>query len=190
MSQESLEGEEFVPEHEPAPEDDVASLEPLLAYIRDHRGFDFTGYKTASLARRIRKRMMAVRAASYSSYLAMLETQPAEFAALFDTILINVTAFRRDAEAWAFVADQAIPEIADRTVAGTSIRCWSAGCATGEEPYTLAVLLCEALGEERFRGDAKIYATDADPQALDVARAGSYPWEKVVEGFGADLAAR
>src|SRR5439155_9431549 len=109
------------------------------------------------------KRMERVWVESYSEYMEMLESQPAEFGALFDMILINVTSFLRDRDAWGFVQDTVVAEMVARSDAtGGDLRIWSAGCASGEEPYSLAVLLAERLGDDRFRSSVKIYATDAD----------------------------
>src|SRR5262245_32579284 len=106
-------------------------FEALLEYIKRSRGFDFTGYKHASLARRINKRMQAVKIEQYPEYIDYLEVHPEEFQALFNTILINVTAFFRDPGAWEFLAESVIPDLIKRKPAGSPIRLWSAGCASG-----------------------------------------------------------
>jgi len=136
----------------------------LLEYLRSTRGFDFTGYKISSLMRRMRKRMSEVKIDSYAEYTDYLEVHPDEFGPLFNTVLINVTSFFRDPEAWQYLAQQVIPRIvADKVEKGTGgIRVWSAGCASGQEAYTVAMLLAETLGDEAFRTRVKIYATDAD----------------------------
>jgi two-component system CheB/CheR fusion protein len=131
-------------------------LDTLLFYLRDQRGFDFTGYKRASLSRRIARRMQAVGADSYSAYLNRLEANPGEFEALFNTILINVTGFMRDREAWEYLTRAVISELLGAKQSGEPIRVWSAGCSSGEEAYTLAVLLAEAVGDEGFRQTVKI----------------------------------
>ncbi len=165
-------------------------LGPLLEYMRDARGFDFTGYKRGSLVRRIQKRMQVVRAGDFAAYLGILEAEPGEFIELFNTILINVTSFVRDREAWDHISEQVLPPLAERSTRAGPLRCWSAGCATGQEPYTLAIRLCETLGDDRFRHEVKIYATDADNDALNIARIGTYPWAALVEAFGDDVATR
>jgi two-component system, chemotaxis family, CheB/CheR fusion protein len=142
----------------------------LLGYLQSARGFDFHGYKAASLARRIRKRMDSVQVDSFARYQDYLEVHPDEFASLFNTILINVTSFFRDAAAWDVVRQLAVPQILASKAAGESIRVWSAGSATGEEAYTLAMVLSEELGEDQFRERVKIYATDVDEDALNTAR--------------------
>src|SRR4051812_22892394 len=142
----------------------------LLGYLQATRGFDFHGYKPASLARRIRKRMDTVGVDGFARYQDYLEVHPDEFANLFNTILINVTSFFRDPAAWDTIRSVAIPQIMAAKAPGEAIRVWSAGCASGEEAYTLAMVLAEELGEEQFRSRVKIYATDIDEDALNTAR--------------------
>jgi two-component system CheB/CheR fusion protein len=165
-------------------------LDTLLGYINDRRGFDFRAYKRGSLSRRIFKRMQLVGVDDYQQYMEILEANPSEFSELFNTILINVTSFMRDRDAWDKVVNSVIPTITESKAPEEPIRVWSAGCASGEEAYTLAVLLADAIGEERFRRTVKIYATDADSDALVVARHGRYPEKRLVEAFGEDRADR
>jgi two-component system, chemotaxis family, CheB/CheR fusion protein len=155
-------------------------LRSLLEYLKTNRGFDFTGYKRSSLERRIRKRMDAVGIQGYADYEDYLEVHPDEFNQLFDAILINVTGFFRDRAAWEFLAKEAIPLLLEETPADQPIRVWSAACASGEEAYTAAVLLAEAMGESEFRRRVKIYATDVDEDALNTARHAVFP-EKVTK---------
>jgi two-component system CheB/CheR fusion protein len=108
-------------------------LEVLLEYLKHHRGFDFTGYKRSSLQRRMSRCMQALKIERYSDYLDYLEVHPEEFASLFNTILINVTAFFRDAEVWEYLAQTIIPQIMAEKQPHDPIRVWSAGCASGEE---------------------------------------------------------
>jgi two-component system CheB/CheR fusion protein len=142
----------------------------LLGYLQTARGFDFHGYKPGSLVRRIRKRMDTVGVDNFAVYQDYLEVHPDEFASLFNTILINVTSFFRDPAAWELVRTVVVPQIVAAKAPGESIRVWSAGCASGEEAYTLAMVLAEELGEEQFRERIKIYATDVDEDALNSAR--------------------
>lgn len=165
-------------------------LETLLAYLHDARGFDFTEYERASLTRRIERRMQQVGAESYSSYMGVLEANPGEFAELFDTILIDVTGFLRDSEAWDYLATEILPVVVSERGPEEPIRVWSAGTASGEEAYSLAVLLAERLGEDQFRASVKIYATDADEAALAEARHARYPTTTVVRAFGEERAKR
>jgi two-component system, chemotaxis family, CheB/CheR fusion protein len=156
----------------PARSDD--DLDALLGYLKATRGFDFSGYKRSSLERRIRKRMSDVEVSDYRDYLDFLEVNPTEFTDLFNTILINVTAFFRDRPAWDYVAEQVVPRLLEAIPAPEPIRVWSAGCASGEEPYTAAMVLSEALGEDEFKSRVKIYATDVDEDALNSARQATY----------------
>jgi two-component system CheB/CheR fusion protein len=150
------------------------SFETLLRYMRDSRGFDFTGYKRASLMRRVRHRMAYAGYDTFEEYLDVLQASSDEFSALFNTILINVTDFFRDPEAWDYVSSDAIPRMLAERGPHDPIRVWSAGCASGQEAYTLAILLAETLGSEEFRQRVKIYATDVDEDALTQARVAGY----------------
>ena len=156
-------------------------FEALVDFVRRHRGFDFTGYKRASLRRRFERRMHVVHVDSFAEYQRYLDDHPDEFAKLFDTILINVTAFFRDAPMWEYLAAEVVPRIVATSNETRSIRVWSAGCSTGEEPYTIAMLLAEALDPSDFRSRVKIYATDADEDALTVGRHASYPEASLAE---------
>jgi two-component system, chemotaxis family, CheB/CheR fusion protein len=162
-------------------------VEQLLTYIREQRGFDFTGYKRPSLVRRIQRRLDAVGAPTFEAYLDHLQVHPDEFSALFDTVLINVTGFFRDPEVWEHVRDAVVPEILRRSRG--PIRVWSAGCASGEEAFTIAILLAEAMGLEAFRDRVKIYATDVDEDALATARLAVYD-ERRVQGVPPELLER
>jgi two-component system CheB/CheR fusion protein len=173
-----------------APPAEDGDLEALLDYVHERRNFDFRGYKRASLTRRVVKRMQAVGVDDYRRYIEVLEANPGEFAELFNTILINVTGLLRDRDAWAVLADTVISRLAGAKAPGEPVRVWSAGCASGEEAYSLAVLLAEAFGEERFRESVKIYATDADDEALAEARRGRYRYQNLVEAFGEERAQR
>ena len=164
-------------------------LEVLLDYLRRSRGFDFTGYKRTSLSRRIDKRMQEVGADGYLSYLDHLEVDPEEFTQLFNTILLNVTGFFRDPPAWEYLAAEILPKLFAAKAEDEPIRIWSAGCASGEEAYTLAMVTAETLGLEAVRERVKIYATDVDEEALTQARQARYT-AKQIEGVPAELLER
>jgi two-component system, chemotaxis family, CheB/CheR fusion protein len=161
-------------------EDD--GLDLLLRHLRTTRGFDFTAYKNSSLTRRIRKRMDAVRSPTFDEYRRYLDDNPDEFGELFNTILINVTSFFRDPETWSRVAESVVPRIAGDPGDNDPVRVWVAGCATGEEAFTIAMLFCEAMGDDAFRRRVKIYATDVDHEAIKDARHGRYLRRTVTEG--------
>jgi len=154
-------------------------FESLLTYLKEARGFDFTGYKRASLMRRVDRRMAQVEIAGYGEYLDHLQVHPEEFTALFNTILINVTEFFRDGDAWDHLRTEAIPAILAGKGPGDPIRVWTAGCASGEEPYSLVIALCEALGAADFKDRVKIYATDVDEEALGEARHATYTQREI-----------
>jgi chemotaxis methyl-accepting protein methylase len=150
-------------------------FEALIRHIQQSRGVDFRGYKRTSLRRRITKRMEEVGVESFAAYHAFLEAHPQEFVELLNTVLINVTSFFRDTEAWDVLRDEVIPRLLRRErPAQDQVRVWSVGCASGEEPYSLAILFAEALGAAEFCQRVKIYATDLDEAALSVARHASY----------------
>jgi two-component system CheB/CheR fusion protein len=149
-------------------------FDELLAMMRETRGSDFAGYKRSTLQRRVKRRMILLNLATFGEYKDYLELQPEEFGQLFDSLLINVTGFFRDPLAWQALRERVLPELLSAKGAKTPIRVWSAGCATGEEAYTLAIVLAEAIGHDQFRERVKIYATDLDEDALQQARAGVY----------------
>ena len=159
--------------------DRASEFDALLEYLKRSRGFDFTGYKRASLTRRIHKRMQAIGVRTYPEFARRLEQDPAEFEHLCNTVLINVTAFFRDGIPWEALTSEIVPRLVEAKRPDEPIRVWSAGCATGEEAYTLAIVLSEALGLDQFRARVKIYATDVDEQALTVARHASYDAKQV-----------
>ena len=149
-------------------------FDDLLSMLKETRGFDFTGYKRPTLQRRVHRRMTLLNVATFGEYRDYLELQPDEFGLLFDSMLINVTSFFRDPLAWQVLSEKVLPELLAAKTATAPIRIWSAGCATGEEAYTLAIVLAEALGPDQFRERVKIYATDLNENALAQARTGTY----------------
>ena len=152
---------------------DPIACQEVLDYLKRSRGFDFGGYKPATLYRRLQKRMEMVNITSCSEYLDYLEVHPDEFPQLFNTILINVTSFFRDPSSWETLEQTFIPLM---RAAGpdTPFRIWSAGCASGEEPYTIMMMLAEHLGMDAVRQRVKLYATDIDDEALQEARMATY----------------
>jgi two-component system, chemotaxis family, CheB/CheR fusion protein len=167
---------------------DDPDFEELLAYLKEVRGFDFTGYKRSTLMRRVQRRMADVGDSSYADYRDRLELHAEEFTALFDTILINVTSFLRDPESWDYLRSDIVPELLAQRPTGP-LRIWSAGCATGQEAYSLAIVLAEAMGWDQFRERVKIYATDVDEKALATARQATYS-HRELHGLTPDLLER
>src|SRR5215831_16104905 len=162
-------------------EDSDQEFDELLLMLKETRGFDFTGYKRSTLMRRIRRRMDAHALTSLGEYRDYLELEPEEFSRLFDSLLINVTGFFRDPQAWQALREEVLPELLSAKAARRPLRVWSAGCATGEEAYTLAIVLVETMGLEEFISRVKIYATDLDEDALAEARAGVYAERQIAE---------
>jgi two-component system, chemotaxis family, CheB/CheR fusion protein len=154
-------------------ESDDVSFETLISHIQESRGINFRGYKRTSLRRRITLRMEQVGVDDYAAYHALLEADPREFGALLNTVLINVTSFFRDPQAWEALRQEALPKLLGPGQRG-QVRIWSVGCASGEEPYSLAIMFAEVLGSPEFAGRVKIYATDLDEAALDTARHAAY----------------
>ncbi|WP_207483302.1 CheR family methyltransferase [Arenibaculum pallidiluteum] len=163
-------------------------FESLIQFIQEARGLDFRGYKRTSLRRRILRRMEQIGCDDFNRYHDILEADPQEFLHLLDTVLINVTAFFRDPEGWEVLRRDVIPRIVEKRKSGP-IRVWSVGCASGEEPYSLAMLFAEELGLEAFCKRVKIYATDLDESALGTARHAVYSTREV-ENVPADLLER
>ena len=150
------------------------TLDSLLEFVRETRGFDFTGYKRSTIQRRVAKRMAAVGAERYDDYVDYLELHAEEFAELFNALLINTTGFFRDPQTWEYLATEVVPQLLATPGPDESLRVWCAGCASGEEPYTVAMVLARVMGDSAFRERVKIYATDVDEEALDQARHGAY----------------
>jgi two-component system, chemotaxis family, CheB/CheR fusion protein len=161
-------------------------LERLLEYLKQTRGFDFTAYKRSTLGRRIDKRMGSIDVNTYADYVDYLEVHPDEFNQLFNSILINVTAFFRDPETFEYLRTDVLPALSESKSEDEQIRVWSAGCASGEECYSVAILLAEQLGAEQFRDRVKIYATDVDEEELAIARQATYT-DRQMEGLPAGL---
>ncbi|WP_377807116.1 CheR family methyltransferase [Azospirillum sp. A29] len=155
-------------------DDPESDFNNLIRHIQESRGIDFRGYKRTSLERRIRRRMEEVGCDGFAAYHAFLEAHPQEFVDLLNTVLINVTSFFRDDEAWEVMRREVVPRILERKGDKAPIRIWSVGCASGEEPYSLAMMFAEALGTAEFCQRVKIYATDLDDAALNTARHATY----------------
>ncbi|MBW4605369.1 MAG: protein-glutamate O-methyltransferase CheR [Calothrix sp. FI2-JRJ7] len=158
---------------------ETAELENLLNYLKQVQQIDLTGYKRPTLMRRTLTRMQQVGVEHYREYLDYLEQQPQESTHLLNTVLINVTDFFRDGAVWDYLANHTIPQIIAKKEPNEPIRVWSAGCASGEETYSLAMLLAEALGIKQFQQRVQLYGTDVDLNAVMQARKGYYSAHEV-----------
>ncbi|MFV8749905.1 CheR family methyltransferase [Nannocystaceae bacterium ST9] len=154
--------------------DDEAALSEILGVVRAGRNLDFAGYKTPTLHRRVHRRRVARQVGSTREYLQLLRAEPAEIDALVDDILINVTEFFRDPEAFAALASVLLPRF-DARPTDRPLRIWVVGCSTGQEAYSIAMVVLEHQGETGRHHPVKILATDIDESALSFARLGFYP---------------
>jgi two-component system CheB/CheR fusion protein len=160
----------------PAEGRDHDELSDLLKRIHERSGIDFASYKPATILRRLRGRMAATSHPTLASYAAYLESDPEEYARLVNSLLIKVTEFFRDPKLFEYLGERVFPElIAEARRERREIRIWSAGCSSGEEAYSLAIVLAEALGTETAWPDVRIFATDIDRDAIAFARRGIYP---------------
>jgi two-component system CheB/CheR fusion protein len=155
--------------------DEEDALTKITAILRRATGVDFALYKPATVVRRIERRMGIAQLPSMSDYLAYLQQAPGEVTALYKDLLIGVTKFFRDTEAFDYVEKKVLPVLFDRKRKDPVIRVWAAGCATGEEAYSLAILLREEMLRRDTVYDVKVFATDIDRSAIEVASGGMYP---------------
>ena len=163
--------------HVPAEPAVEAPLQAVLALVRDRSGIDFSRYKRPTILRRLQRRMAATGVLNLTDYTQYLARHSAEYARLVSSFLITVTEFFRDPELFAALRTIVLPELLTQVRArqGNDVRIWSAGCATGEEAYSLAMLVAEALGEDADQFIVQIFATDLDEEAVAFARRGVYP---------------
>ncbi len=157
-----------------APEGAEDHFGDILAVLRTRTKFDFGAYKRATLQRRIQRRMSLRHIEGMPEYLQVLRGDPAELAALRKDLLISVTRFLRDPKGWAVFQKEAVPRLLEKKAPGEVLRAWVPGCATGEEAYTLGMLLIEGMHAAGKSGPIQIFASDVDPDAIEVARAGVY----------------
>jgi two-component system CheB/CheR fusion protein len=151
-------------------------LEEILSLVAERTGHDFSGYKRNTLVRRLERRMNVHGIEGPHEYLRFLQRNPAETDLLFKEVIISVTDFFRDPEAWQALAEGPLRErLEAAATAGRDFRAWVVGCATGEEAYTLAILVHEALQAFDDPVSVQIFATDVDTQAVETARVGRYP---------------
>ncbi|MBI4775203.1 MAG: PAS domain-containing protein [Deltaproteobacteria bacterium] len=153
--------------------EDIDPLGRILAFLATRTKHDFSLYKENTLIRRVERRMTITRCRNAAAYLDLLHREPEEIRILFQDLLIGVTSFFRDPEAFAFLRQQVLPDLVSKAEDG-ELRVWIPGCATGEEAYSIAILLRECLEE---RGDARklqIFGTDIDVRAIERARQGTY----------------
>jgi two-component system CheB/CheR fusion protein len=155
----------------------LSSLKKIIILLRTQTGHDFSLYKKNTIYRRIERRMGIHEIEKISNYVRFLQENPHEIELLFKELLIGVTSFFRDADAWEFLKKEVIPLILASHPSGGVVRAWVAGCSTGEEAYSLAIVFREVFASRKHIGNFKlqIFATDLDKDAIDKARSGFYP---------------
>ncbi|MGE4073016.1 MAG: chemotaxis protein CheB [Lysobacterales bacterium] len=157
-----------------APQSEIA-LKKIFVLLRAQTGHDFSKYKPSTINRRVERRMAVHQIDSLDSYIRFLQQTPTEVVALFHDLLIGVTNFFRDPEAFKVLEETIIPTLfADKT-AGSTVRVWCAGCSTGEEAYSIAILLQERMESLKQNFTVQLFATDIDSRAIATARSGLYP---------------
>jgi len=160
-----------------------SALKKIFVLLRTQIGHDFSQYKPSTVHRRIERRMSVHQISQIDGYVRYLQQTPEEVEALFRDLLIGVTNFFRDPEAFQALEDQVIGQLfAGKSTVGGVVRIWVAGCSTGEEAYSLAILLQERMEALKQSYTVQLFATDIDSRAIAVARAGLYPL-----GIAADL---
>nr|MDA3834544.1 hypothetical protein [Spirochaetales bacterium] len=152
----------------------VNSLEKIFILLRNQTGHDFSQYKPSTVTRRIERRMAVNQIDKMDDYVKYLQQKNTEIDALFRDILIGVTNFFRDTEAFDTFEQSIVPKIFESRTPGSIIRVWSVGCSTGEEAYSIAILLTECMEKLKQNYTLQIFATDIDPQAIATARSGIY----------------
>ena len=159
--------------------DDEISLKGIIELVRQRSPFDFSDYKLSTILRRTKRRAAYQNINTLAKYLVFLESSNEEVEALSREFLISVTSFFRDKEAFEYIQNNVLPQILSNLAPGEELKIWVAGCATGEEVYSLAMLISEQLNEDLDHVIVKIFATDIDSAALVYAGKGSYPIETV-----------
>ena len=156
-------------------------LGPIFSYLHKERCFDFSGYRRSTAERLIQKRLSAAKCTSYEEYLSFLSQHPDELDNLLDVLTVNVGKFFRDPLTFEYLSDIVFPAVASKKTAqgDHTLRIWSSGCACGEEPFSVAILLYEKKGDEKPDLDVEIFATDIDEGALIRARRAVYTVESM-----------
>ncbi|HET6229368.1 MAG TPA: CheR family methyltransferase [Longimicrobiaceae bacterium] len=159
----------------PSSADQPDAMEKILALLRVRTGHDFARYKRSTVGRRVARRMQILGVEQLPHYLDTLREGEGEAAALLDDLLINVTSFFRDPQVFRALQDDVVPRLLDALQPGEAIRVWSVGCATGEEAYSLGMLLLEEAGRREKAPRVQVFATDLHERSLHYAREALYP---------------
>ncbi|MCF7922866.1 MAG: protein-glutamate O-methyltransferase CheR [Candidatus Marinimicrobia bacterium] len=161
----------------------LPELDHILDYLQEQTGLNFSANHSSMIIRRLQGRLTKTSQASYPEYLAYLKQHNTELTELQDALTINVTRFFRDSFTFEYFNHQLLPEIfvEKKKSRYASLRIWSAGCASGEEAYSMAILIKEYLEKENQQISTSIFATDIDKKALEAARAGVYSTKSVLD---------
>ncbi|HKJ65865.1 MAG TPA: protein-glutamate O-methyltransferase CheR, partial [Desulfopila sp.] len=151
--------------------------------LQEHGNIDFSEYKETTILRRIKRRMVINKMEDLKEYVAHITSNPEELTSLRKDLLISVTSFFRDSQAFEALTEQ-LKEQLSKKQPGDSFRAWVPGCATGEEAYSIAILVAEILGKHRGKYHVQIFATDIDEDAIQLARKGIYPVATLMETDG------
>jgi len=151
------------------------ALGKILMLLRACTNHDFSQYKSSTIQRRIKRRMAVHQIETLDTYVKFLQQTPPEVEALFRDLLIGVTSFFRDTDAFKALEEHVVPKLFNGKLSGSIIRVWSPGCSTGEEAYSLAILLKERLDASKMNYKIQVFATDIDSRAIATAREGIYP---------------
>jgi chemotaxis methyl-accepting protein methylase len=156
-------------------------LQNIINFLHINRGLDFSGYRTAMLNRRVRKRILTTNLANLDEYKNYLEHNNSELDMLIDVLTINVSRFFRDTFSFEYIASTILPKliIEKNNSKDRSVRIWSAGCASGEEPYSIAILIKEIFKNEKLKLNTAIFATDINKKVLEFANEGVYSSESI-----------
>lgn len=157
------------------------SSQKILEYLKQKRGFDFSGYTESLIERQIAQRLSSVNISSISEYFNYIKNNPAELDHFYDNLTINVTQFFRDTITYDYIAKYILPSLINKKVKTRehTLRIWSAGCATGEEPYSAAILINEELKKNDAQFDVAIFATDFDKKILTEAKRAVFNFNSV-----------
>ncbi len=156
-------------------------IEQIIKYLHEKRGFDFSGYRPSMVERRIRSRLSATNSEDFRQYLSYVEKYPEELDSLIGSLTINVSRFFRDTLAFEYIEHCVLPEMVSEKMQlpDRSLRVWSAGCSTGEEAYSVAILINELFQKENVRFQVHFFATDIDQGAIQKAEEALYSFDKV-----------
>jgi two-component system, chemotaxis family, CheB/CheR fusion protein len=158
-----------------SPQASEGSMKRIFVLLRAQTGHDFSKYKPSTITRRVERRMAVQQIEGLDSYVKFLQQTPNEVEALFHDMLIGVTSFFRDPDVFRMLEEQIIPGLFEGRPAGAAVRIWSAGCSSGEEGYSIAILLAERMEALKQSYKVQVFATDIDSRAIAAARAGVYP---------------